>query len=73
MFLEEERREGRAVSVGGCLRMAQGYKVPRRVEGGTPKGEGWSSSRQLVSQFAKSCPSLYLLEKAVLMLLVWGG
>lgn len=53
--------------------MAQGHKVPGRVEGGTPKGEGWSSSRQLVSQFAKRCPSLYLLEKAVLMLLVWGG
>lgn len=45
--------------------MAQGLKVPGRVEGGTPKGEGWStSSTHLVSQFAKCCPSLYLLEKA---------
>lgn len=65
MSHEEEGREGRDVEVGGCLHMTQERKVPGRVEGGTPKGEGWSSgSRLLASPFAKSCPSLYLLEKA---------
>lgn len=57
--------EGRAASGGRCLHMAQGHEVPRREVGGTPKGEGRSSSsKRLASQFPKCPASLYLLEEA---------
>lgn len=64
--MSHEEKGGRQGSFSGWVPpRGTGAQGPWEGGAGTPKGEGWSSSCTLLaSQFAKCCPSLYLLEQA---------